>query len=155
MAEELEQNKRKIKAEIHYFKIQILFVFATKFVKFKTSPNYLFRWAARSFLQPPPPPLSHCVNPWPILPEAENAGNSFAVWLVWFKLVVAENLVIDISNTRLEMINDFKYLWVLLDHTIILEGPCRVYSNSISPTLGRLCRARKVFLKATWLSNPL
>ena len=34
------------------------------------------------------------------------------------KLAVAENLVIGIKNTCLEMVNNFKYLGVLLDHTL-------------------------------------
>ena len=38
----------------------------------------------------------------------------------------ADDLVIAISNTRLERVNKFKYLGVLLDNTI-LEGPHRIY----------------------------
>ena len=48
----------------------------------------------------------------------------------------ADDLVIEISNTRLERVHKFKYLGVLLDNTLswgpprqypILEGPRRIY----------------------------
>ena len=34
------------------------------------------------------------------------------------KIAKAENLKIDINNARLERVNDFKYLGVVLDHTL-------------------------------------
>ena len=44
------------------------------------------------------------------------------------KTAEADELVIEISNKRLERVKKFKYLGVLLDNTLyILEGPRRMY----------------------------
>ena len=67
------------------------------------------------------------------------------------KLAVAENLVIDINSTRLEIVNDFKYLGVLLDPTLSWKDHVEYIDNKVSSRLGMLRRARKVLPKATCL----
>ena len=67
------------------------------------------------------------------------------------KLAEAENLVIDINNTLLEVVNNFKYLGVSLDHTLSWKDQVEYIDNKISSRLGMLCRARKVLPKATCL----
>ena len=67
------------------------------------------------------------------------------------KLVVTENLVIDTNNTRLEMVNNFKCLGVLLDHTLSWKDHEEYIGNEISFRLGMLREARKVLPKATCL----
>ena len=59
--------------------------------------------------------------------------------------------MIDINNTRLEMVNNFKYLGVLLDHTLSWEDHVENIGNKISSRLGMLRRVRKVLPKATCL----
>ena len=67
------------------------------------------------------------------------------------KLAEAENLVIDVNNTRLEMVNNFKYLGVLLDRTLSWKDHVEYIGNKISSEIGMLRRARKVLPKATCL----
>ena len=50
----------------------------------------------------------------------------------------AEDLVIEISNTRLERVNKFKYLWVLLDNTLSWKDHIEYIGNNISSRLGIL-----------------
>ena len=61
----------------------------------------------------------------------------------------ANNLVIDISNTRLERVHNFKHLGVLLDTTLSWKDHVEYIGNKISSRLGILRRARKVFPKPT------
>ena len=56
----------------------------------------------------------------------------------------ADDLVIEISNTRLERVNKFKYLKVLLDNTLSWKDQVEYIGNKISSRLGILRRARKV-----------
>ena len=61
----------------------------------------------------------------------------------------ADDLVIEISNTRLERVNRFKCLGVLLDNTISWKDHIEYIGNKISFRLGVLHRARKVLPKPT------
>ena len=61
----------------------------------------------------------------------------------------ANNKVIDISNTRLERVHNFKYLGVLLDTTLSWKGHVEYIGNKISSGLVILRRARKVLPKPT------
>ena len=61
----------------------------------------------------------------------------------------ADELVIEISNTRLERVNKFKYLGVLLDNTLSWKDQVEYIGNKISSRLGILRRARKVLPKPT------
>ena len=61
----------------------------------------------------------------------------------------ADDLVIEISNTRLERVNKFKYLGVLLDNTLSWKDHVEYIGNKISSRLGILRRARKVLSKPT------
>ena len=61
----------------------------------------------------------------------------------------ADELVIEISNTRLERVNKFKYLGVLLDNTLSWKDHVEYIGNKISSRLGILRRARKVLPKST------
>lgn len=63
------------------------------------------------------------------------------------RIASAENLVIDINNTHLERVNNFKYLGVLLDHTLSWKDHVEYIGNKISSRLGMLRRARKVLPK--------
>ena len=45
---------------------------------------------------------------------------------------MAKDLVIDISNTRLDRVYNFKYLGVLLDHTLSLKEHVEYIGNKIS-----------------------
>ena len=56
----------------------------------------------------------------------------------------ADDLVIEISNTRLERVNKFKYLGVLLDNTLSWNDHVEYIGNKISYRL-----ARKVLPKPT------
>ena len=56
------------------------------------------------------------------------------------KLTEAENLVIDIDNTRLEIVNNFKYLGVLLDHTLSWRDHVEYIGNKISSRLGMVSK---------------
>ena len=57
--------------------------------------------------------------------------------------------VMEISNTRLERVNKFKYLGVLLDNTLSWKDHVEYIGNKISSRLGILRRARKVLPKPT------
>ena len=59
----------------------------------------------------------------------------------------ADDLVKEISNTRLERVNKFKYLGVLLDNTLSWKDHIEYIGNKISSRLGVLRRARKVVPK--------
>jgi len=48
------------------------------------------------------------------------------------RIAEAEDLVIEISNTRLETVNEFKYLGVLLDNTLSWKDHIEYISNKIS-----------------------
>ena len=61
----------------------------------------------------------------------------------------ANNLVKDISNTRLERVHNFKYLGVLLDTTLSWKDHVAYIGNKISSRLGILRRARKVLPRPT------
>ena len=61
----------------------------------------------------------------------------------------ADELVIEISNTRLERVNKFKYLGVLLDNILSWKDHVEYIGNKISSGLGILRRARKVLPKPT------
>ena len=61
----------------------------------------------------------------------------------------ANNLVIDISNTRLERVHNFKHLGVLLDTTLSWKDHVEYIGNKISSRLGILRRAHKVLPKPT------
>ena len=50
----------------------------------------------------------------------------------------AEDLVIEISNTHLERVNKFKYLWVLLDNILSWKDHIEYIGNNISSRLGIL-----------------
>ena len=54
-----------------------------------------------------------------------------------------------ISNTRLQRVNKFKYLGVLLDNTLSWKDHVEYIGNKISSRLGILRRARKVLPKPT------
>ena len=54
----------------------------------------------------------------------------------------ADDLVIQISNRRLERVNTFKYPGVLLDNTLSWKDHIEYIGNKISPRLGVLRRAR-------------
>ena len=56
----------------------------------------------------------------------------------------AEDLVIEISNTHLERVNKFKYLWVLLDNILSWKDHIEYIGNNISSRLGILRWAPKV-----------
>ena len=60
----------------------------------------------------------------------------------------ADDLVIEISNTRLERVNKFKYLGVL-DNTLSWKDHTEYIGNKISSRLGVLRRAHKVLPKPT------
>ena len=61
----------------------------------------------------------------------------------------ADDLVIEISNTRLERVNKFKFLGVLLDNTLSWKDHIEYIGNKISSRLEVLRRARKVLPKPT------
>jgi len=61
----------------------------------------------------------------------------------------ADELVIEISNTRLERVSKFKYLGVFLDNTLSWKDHVEYIGNKISSRLGILRRAHKVLLKPT------
>ena len=61
----------------------------------------------------------------------------------------ADGLAIEISNTRLERVNRFKYLEVLLDNTLSWKDHIEYTGNKISSRIGVLGRARKVLPKPT------
>ena len=63
----------------------------------------------------------------------------------------ADDLVIEITNTRLERVNKFKYLGVLLDDTLSWKDHIEYIGNKISSRLGVLRRERKVLPKPTCL----
>ena len=65
------------------------------------------------------------------------------------RTVEADELVIEISNTRLERVNKFKYLGVLLDNTLSWKDHVEYIGNKISSRLGILHRGRKVLPKPT------
>ena len=54
----------------------------------------------------------------------------------------ADNLVIEISNTRLERVNKFKYLGVLLNNTLSWKDHIEYISNKISSSLSCAERVR-------------
>ena len=54
----------------------------------------------------------------------------------------ADNLVIEISNTRLERVNKFKYLGVLLNNTLSWKDHIEYISNKISSSLSYAERVR-------------
>ena len=54
----------------------------------------------------------------------------------------ADDLVIEISNSRLERVNKFKYLGVLLDNTLSWKHHIEYIGNKISSRLGILCRSQ-------------
>ena len=57
--------------------------------------------------------------------------------------------MIDINNTCLEMVNNFKYLGVLLDRTLSWKDHVEYIGNKISSRLGMLRQGHKVLPKAT------
>ena len=59
-----------------------------------------------------------------------------------------DDLVIEISNTRLEIVNKFKYLGVL-NNTLSWKDHIEYIGNKTSSRLGILRRARKVLPKPT------
>ena len=61
----------------------------------------------------------------------------------------ADDLVIEISNSRLKRVNKFKYLGVLPDNTLSWKDRIEYIGNKISSRSGVLCRARKVLPKLT------
>ena len=63
----------------------------------------------------------------------------------------ADDLVIEISNTRLGGVKNFKYLGVLLDNTLSWKDHIEYIGNKISSRLGVLRRAHKVLPKFTCL----
>ena len=63
----------------------------------------------------------------------------------------ADDLVIEINNTRLERVNKLKYLGVLLDNTLSWKDHIEYIGNKILSRLGVLRRARKVLPKPTCL----
>ena len=54
----------------------------------------------------------------------------------------ADNLVLEISNTRLERVNKFKYLGVLLNNTLSWKDHIEYIGNKISPYLFCVERVR-------------
>ena len=54
----------------------------------------------------------------------------------------ADDLVIEISNTRLERVNKFKYLGVLLNNTLSWKDHIEYISNKISSSLSCAERVR-------------
>ena len=68
------------------------------------------------------------------------------------RIAEADYLVIEISNTRLERVNKFKYLGVLLDNTLSWKDHMEyIGKNNISSRLGFLLRVHKVLPKPTCL----
>ena len=63
----------------------------------------------------------------------------------------ADDLVIEISNTRLERVNKFEYLEVLVYNTLSWKDHIEYIGNKISSRLGALRRAHKVLPKPTCL----
>ena len=63
----------------------------------------------------------------------------------------ADYLVIEISNTRIERVNKFKYVGVLLDNTLSWKDQIEYIGNNISSRLGFLLRVHKVLPKPTCL----
>ena len=61
----------------------------------------------------------------------------------------ASDLVIEISNTRLERVNKFKYLGLLQDNTLSWKDHIEYIGHKISSRLGILLRSRKVLPKPT------
>ena len=59
----------------------------------------------------------------------------------------ADDLVIEISNTRLGRVNKFKYLGVLLGNTLSWKDHVEYIGHKISSRLGILLRSRKVLAK--------
>ena len=62
----------------------------------------------------------------------------------------ADDLVIEVSNTRLERVNKFKYLGVLLDNTLSWKDHIEYIGHKISSRLGILLRSRKALPKPTF-----
>ena len=67
------------------------------------------------------------------------------------RTTAAQDLVIDISNTCLDRIYNFKYLGVLLDHTLSWTDHVEYIGPKISSRLGILRRAHKILPKSTCL----
>ena len=63
----------------------------------------------------------------------------------------ADNLVIEISNTCLEQVDMFKYLWALPDNTLSWKDHIEYIGDKILSRLGVLYRAHKVLPKPTCL----
>ena len=61
----------------------------------------------------------------------------------------ADDLVIEISNSRLKRVNKFKYLGVLPDNTLSWKDRIEYIGNKISSRSVVLCRARKALPKPT------
>ena len=61
----------------------------------------------------------------------------------------ADDLVIEISNSRLKRVNKFKYLGVLPDNILSWKDRIEYIGNKIWSRSGVLCRARKVLPKPT------
>ena len=61
----------------------------------------------------------------------------------------ADDVVTEISNTRLERVDKFKYLGVLLDNTLSWKNHIEYIGHKISSRLGILLRSRKVLPKPT------
>ena len=62
----------------------------------------------------------------------------------------ADDLVIEVSNTRLERVNKFKYLGALLDNTLSWKDHIEYIGHKISSRLGILLRSRKALPKPTF-----
>ena len=67
------------------------------------------------------------------------------------KITSAGALEIDITHKRLELVENFKYLGVLLDQTLSWKDHIDYIGSKISSRFGVLRRARKVLPKATCL----
>ena len=67
------------------------------------------------------------------------------------RIAEADDLVIEISNTRSERVNKFKYLGVRLDNTLSWKDHIEYIGTKISSRLGVLRRAHKVLPKPTCL----
>ena len=67
------------------------------------------------------------------------------------RIAEADDVVIEISNSRLERVDKFKYLGVLLDNTLSWKPHIEYIGNKLSSRLGIPCRsqARKVLPKPT------